>query len=242
LDILFSPLELIVMFLAVTLGATIQGAVGYGMALVVSPVLLLIDSRFIPAPLTVAAFLLVVLVTLRDRQALDFFGLKWALVGLTIGMILGTCILSRFAGGNFAMIFGILILLAVLISATGLRFPPLRSVLTIAGFFSGLMGILTTTSGPPMALVYQDAPGDKLRATLSGFFIIGTIIALASLSTIGRFGFEEILLALVLCPGILVGFLLSSRLTAYVDRGYTRPLVLAIATVSAVVILVGQLW
>jgi hypothetical protein len=93
-----------------------------------------------------------------------------------------------------------------------------------------------------MALVYLDAPGKKLRATLSGFFIVGTIFALASLRTIGRFGMQEIILALLLCPGVILGFLLSSRVTPWVDRGYTRPIVLTIATLSAVIVLINQLW
>ncbi len=236
----FNPVEMIVMFLAVTLGATIQGAVGYGMALIVSPVLLLIDPQLIPAPMTVSAFLLVVLITIRDRQALDFFGLKWALLGMTFGIIAGTIILDHFPGDRFALIFSLLILFAVFLSAVGLRFPPHRPILTTAGFISGVMGILTTTSGPPMALVYQDAPGKKLRATLSGLFIIGTIIALSSLTTIGRFGLHELWLALLLCPGTIVGFFLSSRVANWVDRGYTKPIVLALAGISALVVLVTQ--
>jgi len=242
LNITFSPVELVVLFVAVSLGSTLQGALGYGLALVVSPILLMIDPRFIPAPLTIAAFILVILVTIRDRQALDFLGLKWALLGMIFGMMAGTYILDRFGGEHFPMIFSVFILLAVFVSAVGIRFPPRRSVLTLAGFFSGLMGILATIAGPPMALVYQDAPGKQLRATLSGFFIIGTILALFSLSTIGRFGLQEIVLAGVLIPGILVGFLLSKQVTPWVDRGYTRPAVLAIAAISAIIILVSQVW
>jgi uncharacterized membrane protein YfcA len=236
-----SPIELVVIFLVVTFGSTIQGAIGYGMALVVSPVLLLIDPRMIPAPLTVASILLVILVIVRDRQAVDFFGLKWAMLGLILGIIAGTFILSRFSSDYFAIIFAILILVAVAISATGVHFPPRKPILTSAGIIAGLMGILTTTPGPALALVYQDAPGRQLRATLSGFFIVGTIFALISLSTIGRFGLQEVMLALILIPGILIGYLLSSRITSIVDKGYTRPLVLTIATLSAIFILVSQL-
>jgi hypothetical protein len=110
-----------------------------------------------------------------------------------------------------------------------------------AGFLAGLMGILTTTSGPPIALVYQDAPGKKLRSTISGYFVVGTIFTVLTLVSIGKLGLYEVNLSLVLMPGILTGFVLSSRIVNWVDRGFTRPAVLTIAALSALTILISQI-
>ena len=122
-------------------------------------------------------------------------------------------------------------------SVIGIRFRPRKPVLLAAGFLAGLMALLTTTDGPPIALVYQHAPGRQLRSTISGFFVMSTIFALGSLMTIGRFGWQEVGLSGVLLPGVLVGYLISNRVVPWVDRGYTRPAVLVIAALSAIAVL-----
>ena len=164
------------------------------------------------------------------------------MIGFIPGVALGIYLLKRFSGEQFATLFAILILIVVLMSSVGFRFKANKSTLTIAGFSSGLMSVLTTTAGPPIALVYQNEPGKKLRATISGFFVAGTIFVIASLLLVGELGFREIKLSLLLIPGILVGFLASKRVANWVDRGYTRPVVLLISGLSAIVVLINQLW
>ena len=236
-----SWLQIGLLFGLVVAGAMLQGVVGYGMALIVSPAALLLAPPLIPGPLTLAAAALVGLIIVRDRQALDFLSLRWALLGLVGGSALGAFLLSRVSQREFALLFGGLILLAVGLSVIGVRFPPRRPILLGAGFLAGLMGLLTTISGPPIALVYQDAPGKQLRATISGFFVAGIVVTLVSLATIGRFGLAEIGWGLALVPPVLLGFWLSGRAARWVDRGYTRPAVLAVAAVSALTVLFSQL-
>ena len=93
-----------------------------------------------------------------------------------------------------------------------------------------------------MAMVYQHAPGDRLRGTLGGHFVLGTLVALPALAAVGRFGLYELRWGLALCPAILLGFIVSSRLTPWLDRGFTRPAVLVVSAATGVGVLVQQLW
>jgi len=242
LSFVLSPLDILIIFLVMSIGAALQGAVGYGMALIASPILLLIEPDLIPSPMVIASSVLVVLVAVRDRQALDFFGLKWALLGFILGIGPGLFVLKHFSGEQFAAIFAILILIAVLMSAIGVHFKPSKTSLSIAGFLSGLMSVLTTTSGPPIALVYQESPGKELRATMSGFFIAGIVLVAGSLILVGELGLHEFGLALYLIPGIIIGFFISNWAAKWVDKGYTRPLVLMISGLSAIVVLINQVY
>ena len=61
-------------------GSTLQGSVGFGMGLLASPILVLIDQRFVPAPLLLSILCLTTLLTLRERRAIDVMGLRWAVV------------------------------------------------------------------------------------------------------------------------------------------------------------------
>ena len=68
----FNLTEWLVATLITTAGATLQGAVGFGLGLLSVPLLILIEPDFIPGPLILAAFFLNILVSLRERQSVDF--------------------------------------------------------------------------------------------------------------------------------------------------------------------------
>jgi hypothetical protein len=104
------------------------------------------------------------------------------------------------------------------------------------------MGTASSIGGPPMALVYQHGPGDRLRATLGAYFVAGALMSLAALAVVGRFGVTEARLGAALVPGIVLGFAASSRLKALVDRGYTRPAVLSVAFATGLGVIFRQLW
>ena len=76
-----SPLEIAAAAGIVGAGAILQGAVGFGFAVVAAPLLLLIDARLVPGPLVFAALVLVVLMALRDRRGTDLAGVGWILLG-----------------------------------------------------------------------------------------------------------------------------------------------------------------
>ena len=64
------PLELTEILAAsaiITLGATVQATVGFGLGLVAAPVLLLIEPRLVPGPLMSEGVILSLLIAYRDR-------------------------------------------------------------------------------------------------------------------------------------------------------------------------------
>lgn len=214
---------------------------GFGMGILAAPILALIDPRLVPAPVLLSTLVLTSLLAIRDRHAIDFGGLRWAVTGRVMGTVVAATVFVALPEDQMVFLFGSLVLLGVGMSVSGLRVLPFRSSLLIAGVLSGLMGTVASIGGPPMALLYQDARGDRLRGTMSGFFWIGTIVSLVALRLIGRFGAEEISLALVMLPGVLIGFFVSRRTTAFVDRGYTRYVVLTVAGVTGVMVVLRQL-
>ena len=235
-----SWIELTVAVSSVAIGAMIQGSVGIGLAIVSAPVLILIDPRFIPGPLLCAALALTALMVYRDRQAVDLSGLQWALLGRLIGTAAGLMALTLISTDRLTLTFGLLVLLSVAISLSGIHMRPTRSTLIGAGSLSGFMGTTSSIGGPPMALIYQHAPGARIRGTLAGFFIVGVSISLVALAAIGRLGRTEFTLALILLPGIVTGFAISSRTARVFDRGYTQPAVLTVAGIMGLIVVLRQ--
>jgi len=235
-----SPGEILTVVLTVLFGATLQGSVGFGMGLLASPILILIDPRFVPGPILLSTTVLTVLLVYRERTAIDFHGIQWAMVGRLFGTLLASAILLVVSADQLVLLIGVFILSAVGMSLSGFRFDPIRPVLVVAGMLSGLLGTIASVGGPPMALVYQHAAGARIRSTMSGFFLLGTILSLGALWYVGRFGAYEIQLTLVMLPSVLTGFVLSKWTAVYVDRGYVRPAVLSVAAGAGLLVIIRQ--
>lgn len=219
-------------------GATVQGSIGFGANLIAAPVLALIDVEFLPAPLIINAFVLTALGWRREHTEVDRRAVGWSLVGRVPGSLAGALAVVLIEGDALGVLFGVLILLAVALSVSGLRLTLRPTTLALAGAASGLMGTATSIGGPPVALAYQDLPGARLRATLSAFAFVGVCISLTLLTALGATDLADLRRAAVLVPATIVGFAVSSRLRPLVDRGWIRPAILALSAVSSLALIV----
>ncbi len=234
--------DLVVAGAIVAISAALQASVGFGFALVAAPTLALIDTRLVPGPILVAGWMLVILMTHRERRSIDTAGLKWAFAGLLPGTLVGALAVAFVPEKEMSLLFGGVVLLAVAMSAYGLYLQPTPHALAGAGALSGVMGTISSMSGPPMALIYQNKPGSCLRGTLSGYFVASTSFSLVALGMVGHFGGDELRLALPLLPGVLMGFIISSYTTSLFDRGYTRPAVLILSAAAALAVILGNIF
>lgn len=233
-----APLDALLAFAIVAAGAAVQASVGFGMGLVAAPFLVLIDPAFVPGPSLTAGLVLTLLVAHRERHALDFHGLKYAIAGRIAGTVPAALLISVISAGAFETVFAGMVILAVVLSASGVTFEPTPRRAAIAGALSGFMGTLSSIGGPPMALLYQNAEGPRFRSTLAGFFSVGVVISLVALVAVGRFRLTDLLLAAVLIPGGLGGFALSRFVAPWMDRRGVRPFVLGLSFLAAA----GVLW
>jgi uncharacterized protein len=236
-----SAAEYLVALAAVILGAVAQGSVGFGFGMLAAPVLALVDEELVPGAVLLLGLTIAVAIAWSERGALDWLGIRWALVGRVLGTLAGAYAVTRLDHDAMAIALGSLVLLAVLISLTGWHVRPTTSTLVGAGMVSGVMGTLTSVGGPPMALVYQREQAAKLRSTLAGFFVFGASLALLALTLSGELGKRQLVDGFVLLPGLLVGLVLSRLLAPYLDRGWTRAAVLALSTATALALVVGAL-
>lgn len=219
-------------------GGAAQGSIGFGSMVVAAPLLVLIDPAFIPAPGQIAATVLVVLIMWRDRAGIDRRGVGWTLSGRLPGTILGGAAVAGLSATSLEAMFGVLLLLGVLLSAGNYRVRRSRPVLLGVGALSGLMGTATSVGGPPLALVYQHESGPLVRGTLSFIFLVGSFVSLATLVAFGELNADDLRIGLAISPGMIVGFLVSSRLAPVLDTRSLRPAILALAGVAAVAVLV----
>ena len=236
------PLSAALVVLIATLGSVVQGGIGFGFAVFAAPLVTLIDPRIVPGPMLCAAFVLTSLLALRERQALDLTGIKWALIGRIPGVGLGVAVLAVMEAGSLVILFGVLVVVGTLMTARGPALKPSTGTLLVAGLLSGFMGTAASVGGPPIALVYQREPGPRLRSTLSGYFLVGTVMSLVALAVVGRIGKVELAWALVLIPGVIAGYWCSAPAARWLDarRHGLRTALLVFSATSGVVVVARQ--
>ena len=221
----------------VAVGAMIQGSLGFGLGLVSAPALALIDATFIPGPLLLVGVAVTLTVFLRERGAVDWKGMKWAIFGRVIGTIAGGWAVVAFSKDAVIVLVSVLVLAGVLMSSIGWKIKTNRTTLSAAGLVSGVMGTLTSVGGPPMALVYQRETAQKLRATLAGFFLVGATFSLLTLAVSGGMTQHDFALGALMLPGYVIGMIANRWASRFLDKGYSRVAVLTFSALSSIVLL-----
>lgn len=241
MDIPLGLLQWLLASLVVFVGSLIQGAIGFGVALIGAPLLYLIQPALIPGPMLLAGMCLPMMILLRDWRAVHFPDAGWAVVGQLPGALAGIAVLGVVAQDLLGVVFGALVLLGVALSAVGRIGRPRQHHVFMASGLSGLMATTTSIGGPPLALVFQHFTGARLRGTLSAVFVPGGVIIIGALAAIGRFGVVELVMGLSLLPGGAAGFWLSSRCAAWLDRAWLRPAVLTVSAIAALAAMISAL-
>lgn len=232
-----SFVEVLLAVLIVALGTAVQAAIGFGLAMIAAPLLLLIDPALVPGPVIFTALVLSLWVAWLDRGAIDLRHFKAALAGRLVGTPPAALLLGSVSAASFDLLFGSLVLLAVALSIWRWKIQPAPASVFLATAASGFMGTISAIGGPPIVLVYQNASGPHLRANLAVLFVTGTIVSLLSLALVGRFGTRELLLGLFLLLGVGPGILAGKPLKRHLDRGAARPWLLGLCALSALAVL-----
>ena len=223
--------------LAVALGALVQGAVGFGIALVSVPLLAIIDPRLVPVPMLMLATAHAMLTLRREYRDTDWVGVGWALIGRLPGIAIGVLAVALLPPRWFGLAVAVVVLSCVALSVVRWRPRPTVPALLLAGVVSGAAGTASAIGGPPVALLYQHASGARVRATLAAYFVAGSLLSLAGLLVGGQVGADALEAAAVMVPFLIAGFALSNPARRVLDRGWTRPAVLALAAGGALALL-----
>jgi len=238
---LVTPLQAVLGAVVMAAGAFLQGAVGFGAALVAAPLLALVLEDFVPGPVIVASVLLNVLVMRREGTGSVDRRIHAAIAGQIPGAVLAGVVLASVPESGLSILFAALVLAAVGLSVVGWRLHPTAPTLVGAGFASGFMGTISGIGGPPIALVYQGADGPTLRGTLSRYFLAAAAVSIPTLLIVGTFDGDSIGPALALLPGTVFGFALSGHLARRIDKGHVRPVVLWLSALTALAVLLREL-
>ena len=225
----------------VYVGAVMQASTGIGVGIVSSPVLLLVDPEFIPVATVMSVLPLSFTVAWKDRRHIDRPGATVAIIGRLPGIALGVIVLAAVSDTTLALLVATTVLLGVIASVTTRRFKPTMPALAAAGFGSGFTGTAVGVGGPPIALTYQHSDAATMRATISVFFSIGSVLTVLALGAAGEIGRRQLELTALLIPSILLGLATARRFKHRLGGSGVRPVVLGLSAFSAIALLTRTL-
>lgn len=221
----------------VYVGSTVQASIGIGLGMIASPMLLLADPDFIPAAIMLAVLPLTFTIAWVDRRHIAPRDVGYAVAGRVPGTIAGALVVASLSDELLAVLVAGSVLLAVVASITGRLFRPTDRALVIAGLASGFAGTTTGVGGPPMALTYQNSDPATMRATISAFFSIGSVMSIAALWLAGEIGVRQLQLTAMILPGVVLGVVTARLVKDSLRPEVVRPAVLVICTTAAVALL-----
>lgn len=225
----------------VMFASALQASIGFGLGLLAAPIVALIDPGLIPGTLIMVAAFLTLIVVIRERDHIDLHGTGWALVGRVPGTIAGALLLAMLPHRALTILLAAVVLGGVMLTSLGWIPAARRRNVVLAGVASGILGTSTAIGGPPMALVWQRNTGARLRGTMSGFFLVGSVMSIAALAATGSIHSSTMWGFAVLVPAAVAGYLLSRPMNKFLDPKRLRWLAIGVSTLGAIVLIGREL-
>jgi len=218
----------------IAIGSFIQSATGFGLAIATAPILIFISIDYVPAPITIIGLILSLFNAWHYRQDFALKGLLHALIGRVPGSLAGGAVLLWVNAAQLTLLIGLSVIAAVLVSLLPFKIEPTPKRLAVAGFFSGLFGTSAGIGGPPMALLMQHGEANVIRANLSAFFVVSSILSLLVQGGAGYLNWQHLSLTLPLIPACLVGYYVAKKTNHLLSKQQIRMMSLSLCSVSGV--------
>ncbi len=201
-----------VLILTTFFAAIVNGGLGYGFSSLTVPVALLFYTNRLLNPamvlIEVGVNLYVLLMNRKNWRVL-FKRVSPILIGLPFGVIVGSATLSSVRPEWIKLVTYILLLPLILIQAAGIRRPlqDERRFGVPFGLGLGVLYAITTISGPPLALLFnnQGLVKHEFRAALGIVRTAESSMTALAYGYLGLYSSESLSLLYTVFPSVLIG-------------------------------------
>lgn len=227
--------------LVVAVGAFVQSSIGFGIAVVSAPFVVVLRPDLMPTSMLVCAFVLPILQLASGPREILWRPLGWAVGARLVATPLGVWLVASTSTDAIALAVGILILVTVIASVVAVDIRLTRGSSMGAGAISGVSGTAASIGGPFFALVLRHEPPDRLRATLAVFFIAGSTMAIGGLALAGAATWDQVLAGVVWTPFVLLGHVVAGPVRQRLPAAAVRKGVLIFCVVASVSVIARTL-
>lgn len=215
------------------LGAFVQRATGFGLAIVGAPLLLMLEPRLVPVILVLFGFTVSLMMVRHYWHEVRLDSIGMALVGRLPGNALGIWLLLAAPMFLLEKLIAVIVLFAVLVTLCRFQLPVNRITLFGAGVLSGIFGTVAAIGGPPIVLLMHGLPADRVRGNLAAFFILTSMLTLMTLALANQVQLWHFQVALTFLPAVLIGNALADAIAHRIDRRWLQGASLVLCTLAA---------
>ena len=227
-------MDAVVLVLITFVAATVNGALGYGFSSITVPVALLFYTNKILNPALVLIELVInAYVLFINRKSIPnvFWRVAPILVGLAVGVGIGSYLLFLVQPAWIKLVTYSFLLPLILLQAAGIR-KPIRAEKAIGvpfGIGLGTLYSLTTISGPPLALLFnnQGYPKQDFRAALGIIRLTESSLTAIAYGFIGFYSAGSMEIIPYIVPSVIIGIPLGTYLIHLMDPETFRRICMA---------------
>ena len=219
--------------------AFIRGISGFGFALILAPILLLIlNPTSVVVIILLLGLLSNVLVLYYSFKKVNLKIILPIIASSSIGIPLGIRIITLVSPSTLKIIIGgITVFFAVLLSL-GLTktFSHEKLASGVAGFIGGVLSSSTGIGGPPVVLFMHNQKWQRevIHASLAAYFLYSSSFSLVALTISGLVDTQLIISAVSLAPILFTGIGLGIVVFRRINARYFRRLTMAIVICSGI--------
>ena len=194
----------------VIFASILQVSIGMGFGMLASPLIALVKPELVPGSILAMGLFVAFAGAWRERQNISKQELKLGVGGRIIGSMMAFVLLLFIPDvESFFILFGVIMLIAIGMTAFGHKIKFTEKSLLNLSIISGVMGSITAVGAPPMAIIYHDRDAAIIRPTLNAFFFSGSVLGLMSLGLSGWVSIQEFIAAIIFLPAMFIGILVS---------------------------------
>lgn len=177
---------LIVVLVAVFIGAIAQRIAGLGFALLISPFLvILLGSHGGVLMVNVCGLVSSAMIMFRVKKDIDWSMYRWLAIPAVCGSIPASVAAVYLPAGPMAVVVGVIVLVALTVSLLMQRTPVTvtgNAPKAVAGFIAGVTNAVAGVGGPAVSAYALMArwPQRQFAATLQPFFVTIALVTLTS--------------------------------------------------------------
>lgn len=224
MDMLGLSTDQLVLIAITFLAATVNGALGYGFSSITVPVALLFyTNRILNPALVVVEVVINSYVLLINRHSMPHIWKRVLpiVLGVPVGVAVGSYVLFMVQPGWIKFFTYAVLLPLILLQAAGVR-KPIRSEKAVGvpfGMGIGTLYSVTTISGPPLALLFnnQGYAKQEFRAALALIRVAESTMTAVAYYFLGLYSIENAQLLPYIVPSVLIGIPLGTFLIGRID-------------------------
>ena len=244
----FETFTATLIFLSIFAGGIVKGSVGIGMSMFSVPIIAFILPPTKAMMLLCFPIIITNLIQMNIKKGIGNYRFLPMFIMLFLGILIGGKLILNLHFKTISIIIALIIIFFTLINFFGLNLKNIKTknekiLSVVIGFFSGILGGLSTFYAPPIItfLVSLNLEKESFIRTISTMYFLASIPLYSSLIYHGLGNFYDLSISLVVTAPALIGQYFGTKIRMKLSNEIFRKTILSILIIIGFSLLIKNL-